>query len=89
MIEEILESNYLDRIGVTGYEELRIKLRDLIKFIPDGLKVHYDTNFMDDLLAMEWRESELDNDDLVQYKKEGQLLYSAKSKAACDCKTQE
>jgi len=69
LIEEILESNYLDRIGVTGYEELRIKLRDLIKFIPDGLKVHYDTNFMDDLLAMEWRESELDNDDLVQYKK--------------------
>ena len=54
---------------MTGYEELRIKLRDLIKFIPDGIKVHYDTNFMDDLLAMEWRESELDNDDLIQYKK--------------------
>lgn len=26
LIEEILESNYLDRIGVTGYEELRIKI---------------------------------------------------------------
>lgn len=69
LIEQILENDYLERIGITGYEELRVKLRDLIKFIPYGKKEHYDTNFTDDILAMEWRESQLDNDDLAQYKK--------------------
>ena len=29
----------------------------------------YDTDFTDDILAIDWNESRLDNDDLVQYKK--------------------
>jgi type I restriction enzyme R subunit len=51
------------------YEEIRIKLRDLIKFIPDEERSRYDTNFIDDILSVEWNESQLDNDDLANYKK--------------------
>nr|WP_270395597.1 type I restriction-modification enzyme R subunit C-terminal domain-containing protein [Mediterraneibacter massiliensis] len=41
---------------------------DLMKYIPKGAKVIYDTNFDDELLSMEWNESELENDDLKNYK---------------------
>lgn len=51
------------------YETVRIKLRDLIKFIPEEERVRYDTDFTDDILSMEWKESQLDNDDLANYKK--------------------
>lgn len=42
-------------------------LRDLIKYIPIG-KPTYTTNFEDEILSMEWRESELENDDLKNYR---------------------
>ena len=38
-----------------------------MKYIPKH-KVRYDTNFEDDLLSIEWKESELENDDLKNYK---------------------
>ena len=31
-------------------------------------KVHYDTNFDDEILSVDWKESELENDDLKNYK---------------------
>lgn len=37
-------------------------------YIPKGPKIIYDTNFADEILAMEWKESELENDDLKNYK---------------------
>ena len=39
-----------------------------MKYIPKGPKVIYDTNFDDEILAMDWKESELENDDLKNYK---------------------
>lgn len=42
-------------------------LRDLIKYIPVS-KVRYDTNFDDEILSVDWKESELENDDLKNYK---------------------
>ena len=44
-------------------------LRDLVKFMPPDERSRYDTNFTDDILSIEWNESQLDNDDLVNYKK--------------------
>ncbi|MBR6425827.1 MAG: restriction endonuclease subunit R, partial [Oscillospiraceae bacterium] len=49
------------------FEHIRENLRDLIKYIP-VTKVRYDTNFDDEILSMEWKESELENDDLKNYK---------------------
>ncbi len=69
LIEQILHNDYLERAGLLDYETVRIKLRDLIKFIPEEERVRYDTDFTDDILSMEWKESQLDNDDLANYKK--------------------
>ncbi len=69
LIEQIIHNDYLDRAGISDYEDIRLKLRDLIKFIPESDRVRYDTDFIDDVLSMEWKESQLDNDDLANYKK--------------------
>ena len=69
LIEQILYNGYLERAGVKDYEDIRIKLRELIKFIPPEERTRYHTNFVDDVLSVEWNESQLDNDDLVNYKK--------------------
>jgi type I restriction enzyme R subunit len=73
LIEQILNNDYLERAGITDYEDIRVKLRDLIKFIPDDERSRYDTNFTDDILSIEWNESQLDNDDLANYKQKGSI----------------
>lgn len=52
-------------------EHIRKNLRDLIKYIPD-IHSHYDTNFDDEILSIEWKESELENDDLKNYKEKAE-----------------
>lgn len=69
LLEQIVLNGLLDRAGVIDYEDIRIKLRDLIKFIPECERLRYDTDFTDDILSIEWNESQLDNDDLANYKK--------------------
>lgn len=67
LIQKILNTDYLDNAGIDEFEEIREKLRDLMKYIPQH-KVRYDTNFEDDLLSVEWKESELESDELKNYK---------------------
>ncbi len=69
LLEQIVYNDYLERAGIMDYEDVRIKLRDLIKFIPEKDRYRYDTDFTDDILSMVVRESQLNNDDLAQYKK--------------------
>ena len=69
LLEQILHNDYLERAGIADYEDIRVKLRDLIKFIPESEQVRYDTDFKDDILSIEWNKSQLDNDDLANYKK--------------------
>jgi type I restriction enzyme R subunit len=69
LIDQILHNEYLERAGIKDFEEIRVKLRDLIKFIPKEERSRYDTNFTDDILSVEFSESQLDNDDLANYKK--------------------
>ena len=68
LIEKILHSNYLDNAGINEFEHIRKNLRDLMKYIPVGPRITYVTNFDDEILSMEWHESELENDDLKNYK---------------------
>ena len=42
-------------------------MRDLIKYIPYNGTI-YHTNFDDEILSIDWNESELENDDLKNYK---------------------
>lgn len=69
LLKQIVHDDYLRRAGISDYEEIRKNLRNLIKFIPEDERVRYDTNFTDDILSMEWNESQLENDDLANYKK--------------------
>ena len=67
LINKILNTDYVDNAGINEFEEIREKLRDLMKYIPNS-NVRYDTNFADELLSTEWKESELENDELKNYK---------------------
>lgn len=67
LIDKILRTDYLDTADINDFEHIRESLRDLIKYIPI-VKVRYDTDFDDEILSMEWKESELENDDLKNYK---------------------
>lgn len=67
LINKILNTDYIDNAGINEFEEIREKFRDLMKYIPKH-KIRYDTNFEDDLLSIDWKESELENDELKNYK---------------------
>ena len=68
LINKILHTDYLENAGINEFEHIREKLRDLMKYIivPAGT---VDTVILaDEILSMEWKESELENDDLKNYK---------------------
>ncbi len=67
LIDKILHTDYINNCGINEFEEIREKLRSLMKYIPRS-KLRYDTNFEDDILSISWNESELENDDLKNYK---------------------
>ena len=67
LIDKILHTDYLDNAGIDEFEHIRENLRDLMKYIPTA-KIIYDTDFDDEILSIDWKESELENDDLKNYK---------------------
>jgi type I restriction enzyme R subunit len=67
LIDQILHTDYIENAGIHEFEHIRENLRDLIKYIPQE-KNQYDTNFADEILSMDWKESELENDELKNYK---------------------
>ena len=67
LIDKILHTDYVENAGINEFEHIRENLRDLMKYLPKK-KVRYDTDFDDQILSMEWKESELENDDLKNYK---------------------
>ena len=68
MIESILHTDMLERAEINVFEHIRNTLRELMKYIPKREQVLYETHFSDKLLSIEWKESELENDDLQNYK---------------------
>ncbi len=67
LIEKILNTDYVERAGIEDFEHIRDSLRNLMKYLPHR-KVRYDTDFSDDILDTQWNESELENDELKNYK---------------------
>ena len=67
LIAQILQSNYLENAGINEFERIRERIRDLIKYIPHT-EIIYNTNFTDNILSSEWREAELDKDELKNYR---------------------
>ena len=67
LINTILHTDYVENAGINEFENIRENLRDLIKYIPPR-KIRYDTDFDDEILSVDWKDSELENDDLKNYK---------------------
>lgn len=67
LINKILHTDYLETADVNDFEYIRNNLRGLMKYIPKT-KIRYDTDFEDDILSVEWKESKLENDDLKNYR---------------------
>ncbi len=67
LIEKILHTDYVENAGINEFEYIRENLRNLIKYIPRDSTV-YNTNFNDEILSIEWKESNLESDDLRNYK---------------------
>ena len=67
LINTILHTDYVENAGINEFENIRENLRDLIKYIPPR-KNRYDTDFDDEILSVDWKDSELENDDLKNYK---------------------
>ena len=67
-IKQILSTDYVETAGIHEFENIRTKIRDLIKYIPRDENPIYHTDFTDDIVAINWRASELNNDDLQNYK---------------------
>lgn len=67
LIDKILHTGYLDDAGINEFEHIREALRDLAKYI-SGEAARYTTNFNDEILSMDWQESQLENDDLKNYR---------------------
>ena len=67
LIDRILHTDYLDNAGINDFEVIRENLRGLMKYLPIDRR-RYDTNFDDDILSLEWKESDLDDVDLKNYK---------------------
>lgn len=53
----------IDRASIEDLEMIRIKIRNLIKYIPKKM-IQYETNLNDDILSIDWHESNLENEDL-------------------------
>lgn len=67
LINKILHTDYIVNCGINEFEEIREKLRNLMKYIPHT-KLRYDTNYEDDIFDLSWNEPELENDNLKNYK---------------------
>lgn len=67
LINKIMHTDYVECAGIEEFEHIRESLRDLMKYLPkNGIK--YDTDFTDEILSTEWNESDLESDELKNYK---------------------
>lgn len=67
LISKILHTSYVEDAGIDEFEHIRENLRNLMKYLPKH-SVRYDTDFSDEILSVDWRESELENEELKNYK---------------------
>ena len=68
LINKILHTSYFEDAGINEFEHIRRELRELVKYIPITPVQAYVTHFDDEILSTEWKPSELETDDLKNYK---------------------
>ena len=68
LINQILNTDYVEKANINDFEHIRKELRNLMKYLPKVDRFTYDTDFKDEIISTEWHDAELDNDDLKNYK---------------------
>ena len=67
-LNELLNTNYIEDAGINQFERIRKELRDLIKYIPVHAVPPVHIDLAEEIVSSEWHDSELENDDLQNYK---------------------
>lgn len=67
LLNKIIITDYLNKCDIPDFEFIRKNLRDLIKYIPKK-SIKYDTDFEDEILNVKWNDSNLNADELQNYK---------------------
>ncbi len=67
LINKILHTDYVDNADIDEFEYIRVSMRNLMKYLPRKI-IKDNTDFTDEILSTEWNESELENDELKNYK---------------------
>jgi len=67
LLNKIINTDYLNKCDIPDFEFIRKNLRDLIKYIPKN-SIKYDTDFEDEILNVKWNDSNLNADELQNYK---------------------
>lgn len=67
LIDKIINTNYLDTCGLNEFEQIRMDLRDLMKYIPTSSRT-YITDFTDEIISTEWHDSDLESTELKNYR---------------------
>ena len=74
LVESILHTDDLDRMPVPDIEEIRLKLRDLMKFVEVSSKTRYETNFADCVTGYEENNADLKTGELENYRKKAEFF---------------
>lgn len=67
-LNQLLHTDYVEAAGLPELERIREELRDLIRYVPQRERIFYTTDLADEILSAQWRASELESDDLADYK---------------------
>lgn len=70
-IETILHTDYLKHADINKFEQIRLCLRGLMKYLPHDSAIYY-TNFTDEILSINWNEPEMETNDLKNYKEKAE-----------------
>ena len=74
LIEQILQTDYLAHAQLPDLEEIRKRLRDLMRFVPLTARTRYDTNFKDCVTGYNEDEFHPDTVELENYKKKAEYF---------------
>lgn len=72
LIDKILNTDYLSAVKIPDLEEIRIKLRDLMRFVVHTAITRYETNFTDYITGYKEDKSHLETVELANYKKKAE-----------------
>ena len=76
LIQKILHTDYVESAGINEFEHIRNNLRELMKYVIYEPHMIYETSFDDDILSVEWHESELETEDLRNYREKAEFYLS-------------